>query len=344
MSRLGSLTLQAALALAIGFSLISLPVVAALFDGMALLLSIASAWILKFAGYSIVRTVTELREMTTGWAVDVTSVCDGHGLVFAWAAIVTAVRPGWGLGLRAVVMGVLAIIGFNLVRIVVLASVLAHVPAGFEAVHVYVFPLLTAGLMLVLARFVLHQPVSWAVAGLAVFLAVIWFFVSDMITAWTVVPLANLMLSFAGPDGIGTIALRAPGWTVDSLLIARTDPLAFHMAGLTPTDFTLAVPVIFACALIVRPSWPGLVLAVALMTLAMVLAAVAAMWSVADANGVTDMAVRAGDGLRAVIYTLPNAALNGFVRLGQNVLVHLNLLVLPVLILICGTARLRVAQ
>lgn len=312
----------------------ALPPVALLFDGMARLLAVACSGLLNVVGFSIIRTGTELREAVSGWAVDVTSVCDGHGLVFAWAAIVTALRPGWRVGLLAVGAGILAILLFNLLRIVVLAGVLAHVPRGFETVHVYIFPLLTAVLMLALARFVLKRPVSGASVLLVLICALVWFFIGASITARLFVPVANGVLSLAGPDGIGTIADRAPGWTVDSSLIARSEPLAFHMAGLNPNDFTLAMPVLIACALMVRPFWPGLALALPLIILATVLASVAALWSVAGAAAVTEMAVRDDAGLRAVPYALPGVWQSELVRLAQNVLVHLNLLVLPVLILV----------
>jgi exosortase/archaeosortase family protein len=338
MARLGSLTLQAALALVVGFSLMVLPVVALAFDALARLLAVASAGILNVFGFSILRTGTELREALSGWAVDVTSVCDGHGLIFGWAAIVTAVRPGWRAGLISVGIGILAITVFNLIRIVVLASVLAHLPSGFAVVHSYIFPLLTALLMLVLARFVLNRPVSGLVVLLLIGLAVLWFWAGEWITAWTLVPIANGLLSLIGPEGIGTIALRAPGWTVDSTLIARADPLAFHMAGLNPNDFTLAVPVILACALMVRQGWPGMVTSLPLLLIALLLGTIAALWSVATANAVSEIAVPDGEGLRAVPYVLPGAWLTELVRLAQNVLVHLNLLVLPVLILVSGKA------
>ena len=111
------------------------------------------------------------------------------------------------------------------------------------------------------------------------------------------------------------------------------------MAGINPNDFTLAVPVLLACALMVRPSWPGLVIAAPLMLGAMILGTIAALWSVPSANAVSEIAVREGEGLRALPYTVPSDWLTEPVRLAQNVLVHLNLLVLPVLVLLSAPPR-----
>jgi exosortase/archaeosortase family protein len=328
MARLASVTLQAALAMVMGFALLELPPVTLLFDVLAQALAVISAALLNLFGFAITRTGSELRDVT-GWAVDVTTVCDGHGLIIAWGGLITALRPGWHAGLRAMAVGILAIILFNLIRIVALAATLAHAPTAFGTVHAYVFPLLTVGLMLHLSG----AAKTWAVALVMTGMAALWFFLGPLITSAIFVPLANTCLALVGPEGIGTIALRAPGWTVDSTLIARADPLAFHMAGFDPNDFTLAVPVLLAAVVLVRPVWPGFALGVLLIMVTLLTGASAALWSVASANDVSEMAIRELDGLRAVPYAPAGETARAAMSLIQNVLVHLNLLVLPVLIL-----------
>ena len=68
--------------------------------------------------------------------------------------------------------------------------------------------------------------------------------------------------------------------------------------------------------------------------MAMALGAITAVWGVAEAQSVSLEVRSVGPGqMRAAPYLGPTTLASGIVALTQNVLVHLNLLVLPVLLL-----------
>ncbi|NKB28560.1 MAG: hypothetical protein GKR99_13805 [Rhodobacteraceae bacterium] len=88
-------------------------------------------------------------------AVKVTEVCDGHGLLAAWlvlAMVWKGPRPTRA-AIRWLLAGVVAIQAFNLARIIILAATIATSPGTFEFMHLTVFPLATALLMVTLKRF-----------------------------------------------------------------------------------------------------------------------------------------------------------------------------------------------
>jgi exosortase/archaeosortase family protein len=318
--------LRAVAVLAAGFALADSGPGQALGDAVAAALAALATPILQLFDPGILRSGTELRSIT-GWAVRVSEVCDGHGLAISLAAALAALLPRDGL--RRFILGLVAIQLFNLARIVVLALVLSAAPGAFNIVHAGIFPLLTVALLALCA---LPQRRALPLLALSVPLVLLWLPLADL-AAQALVPPANLALSiFAGPE-VGQIAERPAGWTIGSNLLASESAgqVSRYLAPLRPADFALALPLLLAAvALARRPLW--LVPVLLSMAAALTLAAVTSVWSLAAAHASSTLLVPDGSGaLLAQDFTPPETG-RALVRLAQNVLVHLNLLVLPFLI------------
>lgn len=319
---------RAVAVLAFGFALADSEPGRALGDAVALALAQVATPLLHLFDPGILRSGTELRG-ATGWAVRVSEVCDGHGLAISLAAGLAGLAAGAGDGLRRLALGLVAIQVFNLVRIVVLALVLSAAPDAFDTVHVVVFPLLT---VVLLALLVLPVSRALPLLALALPLVLLWLAVADTV-AQALVPPANLVLSaLAGPE-VGQIAHRAAGWTIGTNLLASdaAGQVRLFLAPLRPADFALALPVVLAAvAFTRRPLW--LVPAILSMLVALTLAAVTSVWALAAAQSPAILLVPDGTGAFATQDFSPPETLRALLRLAQNTLVHLNLLVLPVLI------------
>lgn len=314
--------------LVIGFALADSGAGRAFGDVVATTLASLATPLLQLIDPTILRTGTELRG-ATGWAVRVSEVCDGHGLVISLAATLAALAPGAGNGVRRLVLGLVAIQIFNIVRIVMLALVLSGAPGAFDIVHAVVFPLLTVALV---ATCVLPQHRAVPLLALSLPLVLLWLPLADL-AAQALVPPANLILSLiAGPE-VGQIAQRAAGWTIGTHLLAAEDAgqVRLFLAPLRPADFALALPpVLAAIALTRRPLW--LIPALLSMLAALTLAAFTTVWALAAAQSPATLLVPDGTGAFVAQDFTPPESLRALVRLVQNVLVHLNLLVLPFLI------------
>lgn len=295
----------------------------ALGDAVAAALAWAALPLLALFEPEVIRNGAELRG--TGWAVRVGVVCDGHGLAISLAAGLAALRGGW----RRLFAGLAAIQLFNLFRIIVLAVVLARSPGAFDMVHIGLFPLLTVAL---LAFCML--PAGQAVRLLLVALPMValWLPLADSLSlplAW----MANSILSALPAPEIGEIARRATGWSIGSYLLASTEngQVALHVAPLRPADFALATPVVLAAVVLARrPLW--LAPAFLSMLLALVAAAFTAVWTLANGHAPVVLLIPDGAGAFVPSAFAPPAGLQLPVRLAQNVLVHFNLLVLPMLV------------
>lgn len=275
----------------------------------------------------VIRTGTELRG--TGWAVRVGVVCDGHGLAISLAAGLAVLARDWRSGWRRLLAGLAAIQVFNLLRIIVLALVLARAPAAFDAIHAGLFPLLTVAL---LGFCVLPGARAARLLAAALPLVVLWLALADTL-ALPLARAANLILSALPAPEIGRIAPRGIGWSIGSNLLAPTPggQVALYVAPLRPADFALGLPVVLAAVLLARrPGW--LVLAVAFMVLALVAAGFTAVWTLADSHAPALLLVPDGTGAFVPVDFAPPAGWQALVRLAQNVLVHFNLLVLPLLV------------
>lgn len=313
-------------------ALVDVAPVAALFDGVARALAVAAAPVLEAIGLPVDRAGVELRAANGGWAVAVTEVCDGHGLVAAWAALVVMLARSARQGLAAFLLGVLAIQLFNLARVVVLAAVLARAPQGFEAVHLELFPLLTLALFAGCAAALLG--LSWRPVLLALLAggaaALLWFFAVAGSVAPLLVPVANGIAGLVGPQPMGEIARQGEVWTVATRLVAGLDPLRLHQAVIWPGDFMVALPALVGAALVVPGRAWWLIPALIAMALAMALGAITAFWSVWAAVAPVEQVVP-GEAGAALAPVVPwSEAARAAVRLAQNVLVHALLLVLPV--------------
>ncbi|QQA43596.1 hypothetical protein [Pelagovum pacificum] len=335
--------LRALAVLGLGFLAMSLGPVQAAFEGLATALAALSHLLLSIGNGDLVRTGSELRDTVAGWAVDVTSVCDGHGLLIGWLALLAALTPPPRRALTAAVGGILAIQLFNLVRIVVLALVLGQSERAFVGVHLFAFPLLTGILLAALALTTARQPGALVFAVLAVGLSILWVLLAGP-AAHVAALLANGLLALGGPAEVGEIAQRSVGWTVGSSVIAETSPLAFLLAPLDPADFLLPAPLLVASLIAARPGWRDATLAGAgfliAALLAIAIAAVTSIAALADAYGLTQIAVPSGAGtVTAEPYAAPGETTIATLRLTQNMLVHLNLLVLPALVLLSGPPR-----
>ena len=298
----------------------------ALGDMVAQALAVPAGPLLHLLGVETLRSGVELRTLTNTWAIRVSEVCDGMGLVVSLAALLAAQASEWRLGLKRLLVGVAAIQVFNLLRILALALALEHAPGFFDRLHLQIFPCLTIALI---GALVLPPLLMLRLVAVALPLVVLWLWIADPVSALLVAP-ANLALSLLAPAEVTTITETAAGWGVGSLFLASETPVTLFRAPIWPSDFTLGLPVLAAAAFWSR-RWAGLAAAPVLMLAALTLGAVTAVWGLASGP----MLLLAPDGTGAFTpqpYVRPETAL-ALVRLAQNTLVHFTLLVLPFLIL-----------
>lgn len=299
-------------------------------EAVAYAIAVVAGPVLWMLGTDVVRSGVELRAIGAGWAVRVSEVCNGMGLVVALLAAVFALGyPGrdWGRMARQACMGLAVIQVFNLLRVVALALSLDHWPAGFDVLHDVVFPFVTVA---VIGVALVPAAMLGRLILLALPFAILWPWITDVLSP-LLVPPANLLLSL-GPPEWGEIAKRGGAWSVGTFFLAGSDPVSLFVAPLDPRDFTVALPVILAAALIARAPL-ALPFAIMLMLVALVLAAGVSVWLLAEAEA--PVTVLLPDGTGAFVqtaYHTQQTALALFRHL-QNTVVHFLLLVLPFLIL-----------
>ncbi len=331
-----------------GQALAALAILAALFGllagsagqaagrAVATALAMAAEPLLGWLGLALIRTGTELRDPVAGWAVRVGEVCDGLGLI---AALATALllAPGGGGGrarvgqmLKGLLLGGLAIQGFNLLRVLALTLAQARWQPGFALLHEWAFPLAT---VFVIAAFLLPARRLAALGGLTAVLALLWYPVAEAASA-LLVPVVNALLEHAAPVAVGEIGERGGAWSVGSWLLAGTDPVRLYRAPLELTAYSLSVPVILAAVILARrPAW--LLLALPLIAAAMALGAVAAILTLAAANMPVSVLIPDPGGSGAFLAVPFEADRYGLAtaRLLLDACLYLALLVLPLLIL-----------
>ena len=320
----------AVVVLAFGLALETGPVGAVAGQAVSHAIAALAEPMLGLSGLDLVRNGTELRSVSAGWAVRVSEVCDGMGLIVALLATLLALAPGRGSAtwvIRRAALGVAAVQIFNLIRVVALTLALDRWPGGFALLHDRLFPMLT-----VLVIGVVLLPATWllAFAALTVGLALLWAPIAGTVSA-LLVPIANALL----PQGLvemGEIALRNGTWSVGTMFLAGTDPVRLFLAPLEPQHFTLSMPVIAAAALLARrPLW--LVFALPLMLAALVVAAPVTVWALAAAEAPVTLLRSDGAGAFVPEAYAPPEVIRAILRLVQNSLVHFLLLVLPFLAL-----------
>ncbi|MEM7188708.1 MAG: hypothetical protein AAF439_03775 [Pseudomonadota bacterium] len=325
----------AALVLIVGFAALALPFVQAFFDVVALALTHLSKLALEATGFDLVRDGTELRASGAGWAIRVTEVCDGHGILIAWVAILSALSGSWRQLAVFAAMGFGGVQIFNFFRVIVLALVLDAEPGSFEDVHLFFFPLLTTIFLATLATLV--RPISLVFfAAATIAFAALWFIVTEPVSGAVLTPLANGFLALIGPAGINGVSGSAPDWIVDTAYLVSREPVQLLAMPFYPPDFAIALPVVAAAvAATWRPAALSyLALWAVLGVIAMAIGMITSGWAGAEAQNITQQIVPQGDGRAvAIAYQSPSDAIRGLTELVQNLLVHFNLLVLPVLIL-----------
>lgn len=336
--RLVYLSATAAIVLLAGFLLLETPPVAAAFRAVAELLALCAAAILRTIGYPIVLSGIELRDNLTGHAIAVTQACDGSSLLLASVAVACWLwQPGKRDLLLLAATALIAIFSFNLLRVVLLFVSIGS-PGLMDLQHLYIAPLLSAvlvaGLVLVglglPLRGALRSPILWlAVAAVA---AIVWYPLAETLTCATVVPLANTLLWLA-PGELEQAIVCGPGSAMVSTSgVVGYEPLRVLEAGLYPSDFTLALPLVAASLTVVGKPAPivrGALLAIALMGLAMALGAMTASQDAALGASVTKLM---GRGFSAPFSPLGDTLL-ALLKAAQNALVHFNLFVLPLALL-----------
>ena len=288
--------------------------------------------LLELFGLDLVRHGVELRDPLAGWAVRVSEVCDGMGLVVALFAAIAVLAPNqdgstaWGI--KRALIGLVAIQLFNLLRVVLLALALGQGGAVFGPLHDWIFPLFT---VLVIAAVLIPSGRLVGFAVLATILTVLWAPLAETVSA-LLVPLANGILEWVAPAGVGQIGKVQGVWSAGTMLVAGTEPLQLYRAPLEPQHFTVALPVIAAAAGVIRR--PGLLaLALPLMLAALCVAVPVAVMALAADKAPVLVLLPDSEGVFSTSeYIIPETWRN-VLRLVQNALVHFLLLVLPVLAL-----------
>lgn len=319
--------------LAAGLAAIDAGLLAAPFGAVALALAAAAEPLLHLAGLPLLRAGAELRALDGSWAVVVTTVCDGSGLVAAWAALCTIFARSPGHGVIIFVAGTVVLQVLNLVRVVALALTLANRPEAFDTVHLDIFPMLTVAVLAALAVPAFGFPGRrvWLAILLGAGLALAWHPVAESVVAASLVPAANALIAALGPEIVGPIGLRPAGMSVGTALVAATEPLRLRLVAIWPADFAVALPALLAvAALAPRRAWL-LLPAVAAMAAALALGAVTEVLGLAARTEPALRLAPSGGGIVAVT-PIPATELS-LLRLAQNLIVHLNLLVLPLIVL-----------
>lgn len=326
--------------LVLGFALERISVGQTLSDAVAIGLAWVSSLLLVPFGFDLARDGVELRSASEGWAVRVSDVCDGIGLIVALVAVAIAL---WGSGpgktyttlARQILVGIAAILLFNLVRVIVLVLVLGWATDSFETVHLVIFPFLT--FVLISALFVGREKVLllW---GMVVGLAALWQVLSGAFVP-VLMALSNLVLNVIAPAVIGDLVTGARGLSVvETLLIANLDSVQLFSAPFAPLDFMVALPMVVAASILSRSLWP-LVMALVFMMLALICGVFTAVWALADAQAPVKYLVSDGAGAFTVAdYVFP-AAMQTTVAVLQNTFVHFNFLVLPILLMVMRVRR-----
>lgn len=336
--RLVYLSATAAIILLAGFLLLQTPPVAAAFSAVSELLALCASAILRTVGYPVILTGIELRDSVTGHAIAVTQACDGSSLLIAAVAVTLWLwRPGKRDLLLLAATALIALFGFNLLRVVLL-FVSVGTSGLMELQHLYIAPLLSAvlvaGIVLVglglTLRDTVRSPILWLVV--AIVAAVVWYPVTETVTCVTVVPLANTLLWLA-PGELERAIICDPGGTIVSTYgVVSYEPLRVLDASFYSSDFTLALPLVAASLTLARRPVQvvrGALVSIALMAVAMTLGAMTASQDAAIGASVTTLM---GRGFSAPFAPTSDTFL-ALMKAAQNALVHFNLFVLPLALL-----------
>ena len=152
-----------------------------------------------------------------------------------------------------------------------------------------------------------------------------------------IVPALQLLLTGFGAAGGGTVDAAGGRAVINTMLVASPDPLGLVSQPFDPAPFLLPVPVALGAMLAAarRPFTSAfIVLLVAAVGLfAACLAAVSGVAHEAARLGVTQMAEMAGaNEVRLVPSRVPDARTAAWLDAVRNVIVHVNLFIIPLII------------
>lgn len=331
--------LLAILTLLAGFLAVQVPLVDRLFGLLAEFLAVCAAAVLKVLFYPVLRSGVEIRDTVSGHAVTVTTACDGAGLMVSFAGAVAwlgAVRSRLSGPVKAAALAFGLINLFNLLRILALFLSIPA-PRLMLGQHLYGAPLLSALLVALLALRargmrpgdLVGSPVLWLASACAV--ALLWYPLAERATCLSVVPLANVVLWVTPGNLTREILCTAQQGTVVTSALLPGQGAATVTAPLYPSDFTLALPLVAASLAFRRGNGirlRGAFLSILLFAAAM---AVAAATAAADAAASAGAGMLAFDGMLETFRPQGTLALS-LLKSAQNVLVHFNLFLLPLIL------------
>jgi exosortase/archaeosortase family protein len=334
-----SVLFKIGLVLILGFCLLQTPIADHVSNFTATLLAVIAEGVLRAAGGHVLRTGTELRQISTGHALSVTEACDGFGILLVYLALAAGLsrapfpRVGYA---KAALAALLVIEAVNLLRIALLYGLLPAQSAGFDITHSYLFPLASALLIAILIgltgsylrRENARNTMLWT--ALAFLAAIAWYFVAAPVTGALLVPVANQLLP---RTLIESIAQEGGQYWVNTQLVTSLSPLRAASLPFTPEAFSLGVPLL-AASLVMAPAPLGsktLIVACAVlsMTAAMALASITQTYGEAATSGLSQVVGEHGLGP----YVPPTDLKRALAAATQNTLVYFNLFVLPFLIL-----------
>ena len=306
-------SILAILFLVIGFALIPTEAARMAFDEIAQGLAWLARPLLALSTPDIRLDGVVLRSAAEGHAVEVTTICDGHGIIVAWAALLATLTRSWRTGVMALLIGFLTIQALNVLRIVVLFELISAGESLFEIAHLYVFPLLTAAVVVVLYCVLAGKPLALRFSVALILVSAIWFPLRDDIANAVMLPIAQ-----GWPLIFGNAPFAGATVVGDALDVALAEGGRF---AIYPSDFAIAVPVLLATLAVAPPRWALLALALGLMVAGFLLGLHTMAWPRLAA------AVPSGDP-RLASQTVVSVA-----HLAQNVAVHFMLLVPPTILI-----------
>ncbi|MFN4142818.1 hypothetical protein [Aestuariivirga sp.] len=315
---------------------------------IATLLAVVSSAVLEVFRGDVLRSGSELRSGETGYALSVTSACDGLGLTVTLLSTLAALAAppfSWARYLAVAGAGFVLIQAFNLARILSLYGLLPATSAGFELVHFHIFPLLSALLIAGIVLLAGHRSFSvpagallrWCAIALAG--AVIWHFVADAVTGAILVPLSSATIRLVPGMLVIGISEQGGGHFIDTTLVTSHAPVSLASLPFSPRDFAVGFPLL-AASLLVANAPPKSKLLVALMALlGMALAVSAAAFTLAQGEAVAAGLTQLASSSRLESYEPPGGASRSVLAALQNCAVYFNLFIMPFVIFFLPTTR-----
>jgi exosortase/archaeosortase family protein len=305
----------------------------------------AAVRLLRALGSSATLAGNVIHGASSGAVVHVTRACDGHGLMAAMIAILIAWKPpalSWSRILLLASAGIAIIVLFNVIRIAVLFGLRGGASEPYEIAHQIAFPIASVWLVGAIVAAAAARSTSVFLTmreGVLLCAALIpatalWVVFQPWLVVHFFAPLVSSVGQIAGPEGIGTISHRDGGSFIDTLLVARREPLGLLSLPFDVSPYFLPVPIAIAALVAARrlrsASLLTLPCVLALGVAAAILAEVSAITRAAQAASIATLAIPAGAGTVTLApVELPGPGAIGWIDAIRNVLVHFNLFVFP---------------